>query len=361
MHGLCHGVRAVLFARNTRRDHDFQRGVGLSQQVFAVKVVPGLAEHRGLDGRAPVVAAAVGPTPAEFQRSGASSASPRWSAWTIFFSLLLHGPLKAAILGVTASSFVTYFLLRPRIEGIAALEPRAAVLAIVAVVDCVLGWRWFRDCTCGRSSWTLWTGPLTSLWPAGVPALPSRGSILGRLVWQQWRDSGWMLGMLGVLAALTALPAAMIAPHYTQPSYVHLSSFPGGQREWFVYWNLWLLGTIGSSLLGVFTFRVDQRLASLRFLANRGVSPRMVWLSRQLAWLCLIVLGTAVLLLLAAIWAKAPNAGETVPRWWAEAYSALPFFHAGRVLLLVILACALGQFCSMLLRSGILARCSPWH
>lgn len=357
------GCGAVLFAaEHENGTYDFQRALPVSsQQVFAVKVVFGLLSTAVLMGvlllLAAVLSGGIQPPAGEFQAQWGiiGFASLEVLAWTIFFSLLLHGPLKAAILGVTASSFVTYFLLRPRIEGIAALEPRAAVLAIVAVVDCVLGWRWFRDCTCGRSSWTLWTGPLTSLWPAGVPALPSRGSILGRLVWQQWRDSGWMLGMLGVLAALTALPAAMIAPHYTQPSYVHLSSFPGGQREWFVYWNLWLLGTIGSSLLGVFTFRVDQRLASLRFLANRGVSPRMVWLSRQLAWLCLIVLGTAVLLLLAAIWAKAPNAGETVPRWWAEAYSALPFFHAGRVLLLVILACALGQFCSMLLRSGILA------
>lgn len=359
------GCGAVLFAAERENGtYDFQRALPVpSRQVFGVKVLFALLSTAALLGVLLVLAALV----AGWTRPASETFQVQWGfigfaslevlAWTILFSLLLHGPLKAAILGVAGASFVTYYLLSQKLGGVTALGSRAMVVAIVALVDCVLGWRWFRDSTRSSSSWALWMSRLASHWPArGVPALPSRGTILGRLAWQHWRDSGWILGILGVLTALAALPAAMLPPYHAEPDSFHLSSSPAGQTQLVVYWSLWFLGTIAASLLGVYAFRVDQRGASYRFLADRGVPPRMVWLSRQLVWLCLVALGTMVfLLLLATIWAKAPDLNPARSPWRAETSFDLPLFHVGRVLLLVVLACALGQFCSMFLRSGILA------
>lgn len=362
------GCGAVLFAAERENGtYDLQRALPvLSRQVFGAKVVFALVSTAALLGVLLLLAALL----AGWTRPPAETLQMQWGmiglaslevlAWTILFSLLLHGPLKAAILGVAAASFVTYYLLSHKLGGATALRSRAMVLAIVALVDCALGWRWFRDSTLRGSSWALWTGRLASLWPAGVPALPSRSSILGRLAWQHWRDSGWILGILFALATLAALPAAMVPPNtmLTNASLfdAQLNSVPAARMRLLGYWGFLYLGTMAASLLGVYAFRADQRGASFRFLADRGVSPRMVWFSRQLTWLCLVALGTLVLLLLAMAWAKTPRVAAGLPSSWAAAWSDhLPIFHAGRVLLMVILACALGQFCAMLLRSGILA------
>ena len=48
------------------------------------------------------------------------------------------------------------------------------------------------------------------------------------------------------------------------------------------------------ALLGVWSFHHDQRQSLFRFLADRGGSPKSIWLSKQVIWLPLVVMLTGL-------------------------------------------------------------------
>ncbi len=122
-----------------------------------------------------------------------------------------------------------------------------------------------------------------------------------------------------------------------------------------------LLSLIGVPLLGLCAFHADQWRRGFRFLANRGVPPGYVWLSRQL-----IAFGPPALLLILplAIFLVAPlllpDPVPSGPLQWvrlSEFYAGpgLIGYYALTVFGYVVLGITVGQLTSMLLRSGFLA------
>jgi hypothetical protein len=97
------------------------------------------------------------------------------------------------------------------------------------------------------------------------------------------------------------------------------------------------------SLIGSSVFLADQRMFRFRFLAERGVSPRAVWWSRQLVWMAVAAL-PAIVISLAAL--------PMLP-WLFRDKPPLYALLVGPNC--VAVAYAAGQFCSMAFRSGILA------
>ena len=131
--------------------------------------------------------------------------------WGTFFSLLLARPLKAAVLAAAAASVSVCFILCIVLNANAhyqhqpylpSLPYRAALVAMVALATVWLGYRWFRE-------------RIIRLPQVGLPRtrrkvpdeaartllglVPTKGSVLGRLVWQHFRQSAGMLAVLTVM------------------------------------------------------------------------------------------------------------------------------------------------------------------
>lgn len=103
-------------------------------------------------------------------------------------------------------------------------------------------------------------------------------------------------------------------------------------------------------MLGSTIFQGDQSSYHFRFLAERGLPPRLVWLSRHIRGLAVVLIGvlvfvppTVALILYDPRFTPPESRRELV----------LIFFECGFGYVAVAYAC--GQLCSMLIRSGILA------
>ena len=106
-------------------------------------------------------------------------------------------------------------------------------------------------------------------------------------------------------------------------------------------------------------FLPDQWGRSYRFLADRGVPPKYVWLSRQLMTVFAPILLLAAILVAAILLATflLPMIPRAEPREFENVTKTV--FMLGYTILGVfgyfVLCLAAGQFCSMVFRSGILA------
>jgi hypothetical protein len=115
-------------------------------------------------------------------------------------------------------------------------------------------------------------------------------------------------------------------------------------------------------MFGICAFLADQRRSSYRFLTDRGVPPKFVWLSRQLLTLGIpmfvfisLLLG---LFLLASALLPVPNyselpGGANYSLIYAGTYSVFHLLFG--ILGYVFLGIAVGQLCSMFFRSPLLA------
>jgi hypothetical protein len=138
------------------------------------------------------------------------------------------------------------------------------------------------------------------------------------------------------------------------------------------YGSLFILPTLYGSIV----FYADQRQRRYQFFAEHGIGGRGVWLVRNAVWLIVLVVILALIVAVqiaaiagvaihswrevflqdhywqAAQWA-ATSAREQVGTYLGLTHAALQY--AGKVLLAPLAAFAVGQFCSMILRSPILA------
>lgn len=243
-------------------------------------------------------------------------------AWGMFFSLLLQSPLKAALLAAaSASAVVQCFLVIEGHQG----EPfaltsydntvggRLLVAALLMMVNVALGLRWLRP---AYVPWKGWFRAATGRTPApaadvSIWKTPPRRHGLPRLVWHAWRQEARMLGPLVFVAAVTAYVAMWTEGLRAGASAVGVVS------------------AVVAALVGSSIFLGDQQQGRYAFLAEHGVSPRYVWLSRQ-------VVGLGITgMIIAALW-------NTMGVWLG--YSSI-----------ILAAYASGQLGSMLCRSGILA------
>jgi hypothetical protein len=238
----------------------------------------------------------------------------------------------AVILAVACASIVVEWLrggVRPNWDWSAyadALPGRAIVVGLLAVADLWLGYRWFREPRrLGRRF-------AHEAWAEGgesVAFVPWPWTVFGRLLWHHLRQSALLLGTFIALVAPVAI-AEMLVPYDAAA----VNRFMNGQHGFepiFIFFG----GAVylAPPLMGACVFLADQSRSRFRFLAERGIEPRPVWLSRQLVWFVPLVVGAIALL--------SPVAPGTVQFGIFFGYTVLGY--------------ACGQFFSMFCRSGILA------
>lgn len=264
-------------------------------------------------------------------------------AWGLLFSLLLDRPLVAAVLGVLVPSVVVH-VAAPAVVGfdyesvgfrhyLALIPLRTALVVAVGAADLCLTRRWLGE---GGAPWDFGTdasedaaaaeGEEAS--PASEPLLPSR---FWCLVWQQWRQARWTIAAIG----LGYLAAILLTLRADRPS----------------VWNELPLGWLvpAAALWGVAVFAADQRRQAYRYFAERGVSPRRVWLSRQLVGAAPLVIGLAAAVVFWALFPQVERGRLRGPPAHDDAW------FAGGAICCALLAYAAGQACSLFFRSAILA------
>jgi len=336
------GAGATLFAtEHEAATYPFQRLLPVSAlRLFAAKVAFALASTAALFAVVWLAAAVLaGWRLPERQDHLAlwglwGMAALEMLAWGVLFSLVSTRPLVAVILAVSCAS-LTVELLRGghlglwRIEDyVAALPMRAVVVAMIALVDVWLGARWLRDprprpCRPGKLS----LPALPEHAEAAVWVEASPWAVFGRLCWQHAAQSAPMLLVFVALVTPMALARLMAR---VDPGFV-------GQLFQSVWWvSLCCVGPalLTPPLMGACVFLADQSHRSFRFLGERGVDPRQVWLSRQLVWGLPLAVGAATLLLPA-------HAQDNLPALELAGYT--------------IVAYGCGQFFSMFAHSGVLA------
>ena len=284
--------------------------------------------------------------------------------WGVLFSLLSDQPMKAAILAAIAGTTTIHVIAmigesqwRPEIYlELHTIPYRLAVACILAVVNVPLACRWLRDGSAaagqGRRLGRRSIGRRVADVHRGKVATQS--TILGRLAWQQWRQSS---RMIVVLVAMTVPLLLFTVVHWN----VFLLGLGNNSFRTAVNLPLWIAMALAAApLAGASVFMADQRGRSFRFLTERGVSPRQVWIGRHAIWI-LTVASWAILLVLP--WMIFP-----VMSWmfrelfsWDHGNESLPQAAVGFAVLsggcfaYVAGAYAVGQLCSMFFRSSILA------
>jgi ABC-type transport system involved in multi-copper enzyme maturation permease subunit len=379
------GCGATLFAgEHEAETYEFQRMLPAgASRVFAAKFVLALLSTAALFGLTWTLAAFLN----GWQLPDAHDCALMWATvgfyglemfvWATLFSLLSRRVLLVAILGVAAASLsaqiMTAVVGRHSVMGMmetymAALPLRAAVVALVALADFWLATRWFREPSQrGLRSAQPTIGADTAARAAALSDYllkPERLRIFGRLVWQHWRQSWRMLlGVSVLFVPITALGVACLNDVLMR-SGRHAAFAPEGIEVFLAV----VLALAAIPLLGCFAFLADQRRQSFRFLADRGVPPKYVWLSRQLTavgvplLLGMALLSAAFFLLTPAFFLLTPLLPgflqPDIQRWLdMESYASVYVF--GHLILVVIgyaiFGITVGQLCSMFFRSSILA------
>lgn len=237
--------------------------------------------------------------------------------WSVFFSLQSSRPLLAALLGaIGASSCIGLVHGATENLGLAKLggtwdSPKLHLLATLAVwsADVWLGSRWLRARRVKRQQRS------------------ERENAMRRLLWQEWRSSRSLLLVIVVLGVCVPLAIALL--------FIPLT-------------------VLGFALLGGCTFLADQEGRQFRFFAERGVSRRQLWLSRQLFWGGAAVALAVVLLIPFFIFLH--YVSPLLPQGDRQVWKATSWvFEPLNFLVWGALAFAVGQACSMFLQSGVLA------
>ncbi|TWT96857.1 ABC-2 family transporter protein [Botrimarina colliarenosi] len=278
--------------------------------------------------------------------------------WGLIASLLCPNPLVAAVLGIAAASASSQLAIQIsnpnaygyRIEAfIEATYARLALVAAAAVVANGLASRWPAPLSLRHGSERTRTvvdreekKPLLQRLPLGL---------FGRLIWQTLRQS-WAMAIVATLlgAFLTGMCVLMA----------------GGlvENQYGLQFLIGFSALFAPALLGAVVFRADQRRDAYRFLAEHAGRPSMLWLARNTVGLAMLAALLAILL--ASTWWLAsfilPYAIDEWPEGTASATAlrtTMAYYDIKRTLLLsasaAFVAYAVGQFCSLTLRSDVLA------
>ena len=291
------------------------------------------------------------------------------AVWGILFSLKLRQPLLAAIAAIVAASLGAQAAIELTSNaGPAylmssfqqAVPMRLVLCASVFAIDVYFASRWLAN---PPSASRLSRRRPRALTVARSRCAARRLSFLPRLWWQTCRES-WktMLAAVFLGACLTAAAfmAAGILSQSQGPAVVPVAL---------------LSALFLPALFGALVFRADQRHGHREFLAAHAGRPRVIWLARQSFWLAGLMtlaalVSTIVVHLLSARLfehvehvARYHNAWaghDSLPSPWMQVWeleqaAALTWQATVSSWCAFLTAYALGQFCSLLLRSEILA------
>ncbi len=216
-----------------------------------------------------------------------------WKLKNVFASLVALIPI-ASVPYLTTQLFYTLTTSGRYIS----LEESAGVLSVSTLVGIIimafLGYRAAikalspvesDDDGVGSLKWLSAWRPVTSV---PIADSPFRFS-LSSLVWQSIHHNRIVLLLLFVALIVGTLCGVLT-------SSVQIDRLVGG-----VVRSGLVAGLLAVSWLGVFAFNGDGSAARMRFLADRGVSPTLAWLGRQLIGLSMIAF-TTLLYALASYW-----------------------------------------------------------
>jgi hypothetical protein len=284
-------------------------------------------------------------------------------AWGTLFSLLGARPLLAVVLAMAAASTFAHSLswgFRQSsnygfewMSYLRAAPWRALIALAVLGVDIYLGRHWLDSALpISKRRRSLWSSRIAADDPALARALlvrRSRGAMLGRLLWQHIRQSGWLMLLMAVLFVFLG---GQVGTAITAGGAIRLGDVN----------TPWPMAVL-ASLIGSMVFLADQEQRRYRFFAEHNTPPRYVWLARQIPWMLTLSVSTLVVCI---FWLKTSNfkylwelieaaTGEHEWRWpypWAPRIQ-VPSFGIG--LAFVAVAYSAGQWMSMFIRSGIMA------
>jgi ABC-type transport system involved in multi-copper enzyme maturation permease subunit len=322
LYGL--GSAATLFATERENDtYDLLRALPVRpREVFWGKVVFAVGSTAAMFFVAWMLARAFAgglPEESAYRETWASCGllGIELLAWGVFFSLLLKRTLVAAILaGITGSIFAvpTFSLF------IASYHPvpipphvvvvQLSILALVIVAEFVLAGRWFRDSI--RSpvrarrrdpsdmeieaildgvlpirAGKFVRGAAGKFVRGDVVPTTSAATMLGRLLWQELRQSVVVSACLIALLLLTAVPLWLRWADVKDDGFPHWLELVIGPLAWAVFC---------SSLAGSTVFFADQSGSRFRYLTEHGIPPRLVWLSRQIRGLAILLVALVLIL-----------------------------------------------------------------
>ena len=298
-------------------------------------------------------------------------------AWGTLWSLVLKRPLAAAVMTFFVGGLVVNLAVTAvGADGMLGTDPRAFVTAIplrLLIILVVLGIcvaiarNWLTPASRGANA----TVPL--LFSRALPTLVAsasglrthvaryrfrsrRRSMMLRLVWQGWRES-WKYLLLPVLVAAACIGISIVCSWMWPTSRVPSMGVA--------------IATIffGPAMFGALAFSADQRRGYVKFLAEHAARPRYVWLSRHVIWGGALTLLALLLMLTVATWVFSALQINLERRFqqigsYSERFSTGVEFRNGLHTTATITALAwwgvfsayaIGQMCSMVLRSEILA------
>jgi hypothetical protein len=256
-------------------------------------------------------------------------------AWGTLFSLLTARPLLAVVLALFTASTLVHLLAANMAETGTyqfsfthysdALLWRLALLLPVLAADVSLGLRWLEHekprPPRKKQPPKHTQRAIDRVAAKQLAAQPERGVIFMRLLWQQWRQSAWLMGLLAALQVALTL----------------MTKYAGFEdsRELAILPLTALAAVMGSAV-----FLGDQERRGFRFFVEHNVPPRYVWLSRVLPWLCVLVMSTLVSM---SLWMLPDEANL-----WLMSLLSLARPPHGMAIAWVAVAFAAGQWTSML-------------
>jgi hypothetical protein len=169
---------------------------------------------------------------------------------------------------VVASICLLILLLRAIFAGASSVYsfiPGVLLLLVVIILDVRLGSHWLRGAV---------RKPVSYDEAIHVVRTPFSAHCLLRLLWQQWRQTWWLIPLV-LLAGIL-------------------------QCAFLIYLETFVISTDGpetfqltasiAALAGICAFINDRRHQNLAFFASHPVSPLLIWFSRHLVWLPITLL-----------------------------------------------------------------------
>ncbi len=256
--------------------------------------------------------------------------------WAVMFSLLISRPLWSVVLAFVAAGLSGEFLAVLFAGHELDLSESALwqllrfflfpavwwchlilVIGLLAA-DIYLVRRWFREAMPIDTEDAARRSPQD----ATVFALIGRNTAWQRMIWHQVQTSRRMLVAAWVLYAVCVLLAQFISP---SPRLANSLIEPLAALAGFY---------------GVLVFSGDQHGREFRFFAEQGVSPRLIWWTREAYWGAILLLSLGALVGLSAI---LHNFTSQSGGWYRTDYAEGLLVSLG----VAVLAYGTGQFCSM--------------
>lgn len=187
---------------------------------------------------------------------------------------------------------------------------RAFASLLVLVVDVVLGLRWLNPTASftrqKKKSQLAGTTPADAFEDNDIDhhsllVRRDRGTMLGHLFWQHWRQSRTLMLGMALLGPIILIPTTELLLSYLSP-------------------NLGIAQTdlipcaILATLVGSMVFLPDQGRRNFHFFAEHNVPPRYVWVTRQIPWLVVLTFLIAVVCQFVASHIRTPDFWQEINR-----------------------------------------------